>query len=166
MPISLVLVRHAPAGDPDLEKYPDDKERPLTEVGVKKFKKSAAGMKNVVKPDAVVAAPAARCLQTADLLTWDGDWPAATANEVLEDGHEPEDVLDMIRRMPGKPKTLGIVGHGDGLSALAGHLIGGKQPLEFEKGAAAQIDMPKRSMQPGTGTLKWAMRRKEIKAHR
>ena len=164
----LVLVRHAPAGVPDPKRWPDDRQRPVTQTGIKKFKKAAEGLGNLVKPDYVLTSPLSRAMTSADLLNWDGGWPTAVADDSLQDEQDPADVIKAIRAIPGKPATVGLVGHGPSLEKLAQYLLGSdaEKPVDFQKGGAALIETPKRAMKPGSGTLQWAMRRKELKRHR
>jgi|SRR6185437_5124903 len=159
--IQLILVRHAPAGEPDPKRYPDDSARPLTQTGIRKFKKAAEGMSKMVKPDAVLTSPTSRTMQTADLLHWDGGWPGFVADEALLDDHTPKDVVKAIKGLAGKPSVIGLVGHGPALEQLAKHLT--NQDVDLHKGGAAMIEMPSRTIKKGSGSVKWAMRRKELK---
>lgn len=165
--LHLVLVRHAEAGLPDPKAWPDDARRPLTHRGIRKFKKAAAGLGNLIQPDVVLTSPFARTMQTADLLNWDAGWPAAVADEALDDASSPEQTVAAIRALKGKPTVVGLVGHGPNLQNLSSYLLGTDTPaIDFDKGGAALIEVPKRTMKAGTGTLKWSMRQKELKKHR
>lgn len=163
----LILVRHAYAGDPDPEKFPDDSTRPLKKSkGVKQFKKAAAGLATLTIPDRVITSPAARCMQTASLLEWDAGWPAAVANAILDDGHQPADVVDMLRELDEWPCTVGLVGHGPNLVELLDYLIGPDNEAEyadgFSKGGAALVTV-KKGIKPGTGTIAWYFTQKQLK---
>lgn len=163
----LIIVRHAQTPEPDEKTWPDDATRPLRKKGVKRFKKAAAGLGELVKPDVVLTSPAARCIQTAGLLTWDGAWPDAVASDVLDDGHSPTEVINAIRALPNWPCTVAIVGHGPNLVELLSHLVlgYGDTGTDIDKGGAAQVEV-KNKMKAGTGKLDWFMGQKELKSHR
>ena len=163
--MEITLVRHAKAGQPDTHQWPDDSQRPLTKKGTRQFKKAAQGIGKLAKPDVVLTSPMARTMQTAQLLNWDADWPAPVAHDVLDDGHSPAEVVKTIRNLDGKPQHVGIVGHGPNLAELANYLTNhtdNDDGIHLNKGGAASIEMPRRSMKAGTGRLKWAMRRQEL----
>lgn len=167
---ALVLIRHAFAGSPDAQKFPDDTLRPLKKKkGIRKFKKAAAGLKNLVTPDQVITSPMARTMQTASLLEWDAGWPAATANDALDEGHSPSDVVEMVRKLDGWPCTVALVGHGPNLLELAHYLMLGfgdnANATDFDKGGSMLINTrPK--LKAGSGQLGWFYTQKELKNHR
>ena len=69
--MKLVFVRHGIAGDKvkfALSGKPDS-ERPLTGKGVKRMKKAAVGLDNIVRrADAIASSPYRRAVQTAEIL--------------------------------------------------------------------------------------------------
>lgn len=170
MPGTIILVRHGKAGEPDPEKYPDDSTRPLTKKGVKKFKKAAAGLKELATPDRVLTSPMARTMQTANLLEWDAGWPAAVAEPSLDQGHDPAEVVKAVKGLPEWPCTVALVGHGPDLLALLQHLLteaGTDDPpvenMDFDKGGAALVNVNTR-VRPKSGTLGWYKTQKELRA--
>ncbi len=163
---SILVVRHAEAGDPDPKLYPDDSARPITKGGTKKFIKAAKGLKNIVKADRVLTSQSARCIQTAALLEWDAGYPAAVAYDVLDDGHSPKQVIDDIKALDEWPCTVALVGHGPNLAELIAWLVVGYDSSEsIDKGGAALVKVPKK-IKPGSGFLAWQMTQKELKQHR
>src|SRR5437763_11510845 len=91
--MDLYLVRHAIAGDADPAQWPDDRDRPLTPKGVRRFEEAARGLgKLVSEVDVMLSSRFVRAWQTAEILTEEAGWPPAVACEALE-GHAPPDVL-------------------------------------------------------------------------
>lgn len=169
MPGVIVLVRHGFAGDPDAQRWPEDAARPLKKKGIKKFKKAAAGLGTLVKPDRVLVSPMARTIGTANILEWDAGWPAPTAEPSL-DGQPPADVVKEIKSLPEWPCTVALVGHGPDLLILLEYLLtdnAGDPPAQvnFDKGGAAQVSIGTR-LRPKSGTLDWYKTQKELKKAR
>ncbi len=67
--MKLYIVRHAWAGEHGDPRYPDDRLRPLTEEGSRRF---ATVVKKLVdrgfRPRLVATSPLLRCLQTAEIV--------------------------------------------------------------------------------------------------
>ncbi len=75
--MDLYLVRHGIAYDPDPAQWPDDKDRPLTPEGEKRFRQVARGLRELVPSVSVVlSSPWARAWRTAELLEKEAHWPA------------------------------------------------------------------------------------------
>lgn len=167
--VNLILVRHGNTPDPDYSKWPDDHARPLTEKGVRRFKKAASGLKKLARPTRVVTSPAARAMQTAQLLEWDADWPSAVADERLDETHSIADVLAMIKALPEWPCDVAIVGHGPNLDDLIYYLISEDNIADrfesFDKGSSASIRVSSK-LKKNTGTLNWYHDQKELKSLR
>jgi phosphohistidine phosphatase len=65
----LYLVRHGVAFDADPTQWPDDRDRPLTPDGEKKFREVAAGLATLAPTvDVVLSSPLVRAWQTAQIL--------------------------------------------------------------------------------------------------
>lgn len=150
--ISLHLLRHAHAGDPERWQGPDD-VRPLSEKG--RHQAEAMGLfleSSGFRPDLIVSSPKTRALETARLV--------ATPLEMeLVVRRELGDLLDMERLEAllseiGDPRRPLLVGHDPDFSALASDLSGATLPLR--KGALARIDSP-RPLASGMGILRWLL---------
>ena len=91
------LVRHAIAFEPDSSAWPDDRERPLTPAGQKRFRRAARGLRTLVPSvDLMLSSPLTRAWQTAEVLQQVARWPAPTRFEPLEPGRAPEEVLEAL----------------------------------------------------------------------
>ena len=67
--MKLYIVRHALAGERGDPQYPDDRLRPLTDEGRKRFANAVKHLSDVgVAPQAVATSPLVRCRQTAEIL--------------------------------------------------------------------------------------------------
>src|SRR5262245_17831764 len=117
MSLEIVIVRHALAFERDSARWPDDRARPLTPEGKRKFRGVAAGlMKWQPRVEAMLTSPLIRARQTADLLTDVARWPKAVEAEELAADSAPEAVLPTLRRQ--RVKRLALVGHEPHLSEL------------------------------------------------
>ena len=66
--LEIYLVRHAIAAERG-PKYPDDRKRPLTSDGIKRFKESVHGLVAIdIELDVILTSPLTRAEETATLL--------------------------------------------------------------------------------------------------
>jgi len=156
--LELYLVRHAVAAlrGPD---YPDDAERPLTPEGVDRWRRSAAGLREIgVAVDVVLTSPLVRAQETAEILAATlKPKPRLTVAEALAPGRKPADALALIAKYAAAPRgasRLALVGHEPDLGELAARLLGAKGVIEFKKGAVCRLDVD-RAMPAGPATLRW-----------
>lgn len=156
--LELYLVRHAVAAlrGPD---YPDDAERPLTPEGADRWRRSAAGLRELgVVVDLVVTSPFARARETAEILAATlKPKPKLISADALRPGRKPAEALALIAKYaaaPRGPSRLAFVGHEPDLSELAARLLGAKGLIEFKKGAVCRLDVD-RAMPGGPGVLRW-----------
>ena len=157
----LYLVRHAWAFERDEDRFPDDRQRPLTPKGIRRFRRVARRLvRRGVRPTLVATSPLVRCRQTADLLV--EQLPQDVQLEEV-DALTPGSDLDRALAWAHEKLTghdLGIaevawVGHSPDVEELCARLIGdGHASLRFPKGAVAAIrfaDAPA----AGAGLLEW-----------
>jgi len=156
--LELYLIRHAVAAlrGPD---YPDDAERPLTPEGVERWRRSAAGLREIgVAVDVVLTSPLARARETAEILAATlKPKPRLTVAEALAPGRKPAEALALIAKYAAAPRgasRLALVGHEPDLGELAARLLGAKGQVEFKKGAVCRLDLD-RAMPAGPATLRW-----------
>jgi phosphohistidine phosphatase len=156
--LELYLVRHAVAAlrGPD---YPDDAERPLTPEGVDRWRRSAAGLREIgVAVDVVLTSPLVRAQETAEILAATlKPKPRLTVAEALAPGRKPAEALALIAKYAAAPRgasRLALVGHEPDLGELAARLLGAKGVIEFKKGAVCRLDVD-RAMPAGPATLRW-----------
>ena len=151
--MKLLLVRHASAVPRGAAGVSDD-ERPLTPSGKIKFRLAASGLTRIVRrPDVLLTSPLVRARATAEI--------AARAFKHVEPRLEPaladesvEGVLLALKMQP-RGATVALIGHEPGLSALLARVLGASQgqPLAFDKGGAALVDLPDGPM--AAGRLIW-----------
>jgi phosphohistidine phosphatase len=164
--MNLYLVRHAIAFDHDPATWPDDRDRPLTPQGEKRFRRAARGLAALAPSvDLVLSSGYVRAWRTAELLARDADWPAPTACEALESGRQPSDVLEALQPHADKGSAA-LVGHEPNLHQLASFLLTGDAApamLEFRKGGVALLQFDG-APAPGLAHLVWLLTPKVLRA--
>jgi phosphohistidine phosphatase len=162
--MDLYLVRHAAAFDPDANKWPSDRERPLTAKGEKRFKRAARGLVSLVSSvDVVLASSYARAWRTAELLQAAG-WPAPTKTEALEAGRSPANVLQALQAYS-SAASVALVGHEPTMHELVSYLLTADTEhaqVEFGKGAVARLEVD--GLRPGAARLRWLLAPKVLRA--
>ena len=110
--IEIYLVRHGLAAERG-PKYPDDRLRPLTPAGVKKFAESVPGLDELgVAVDFVLTSPLVRARDTATLLAAGlKPKPAMTEIEALAPGGRHQAVIEAIKTHAKRHRRLALVGH-------------------------------------------------------
>lgn len=155
--IELYLVRHAIAAERG-PRYPDDRQRPLTPLGRRRFREAVRGLAALrVRIDLVCTSPLVRARDTALLLA-DGLTPRPSVQEldVLAPGGKAQAIADAIARLGRRHRRLAFVGHEPDLGELAARLLGARGLVEFRKGAACLIDLDG-ATPSGPGTLRWLL---------
>ncbi len=165
--MDLYLVRHGIAYDPDPAQWPDDKDRPLTPEGEKRFKQVARGLREVVPSVSVVlSSPWARAWRTAELLEKEAHWPAPVACAALESGRSPAELLQALQPFNGSA-GVALVGHEPNMHELASYLLTADTDhaqLEFRKGGVAHLELGEGSPRPGAARLVWLLTPKVLRA--
>ena len=155
----LYIVRHAIAEERDPERWPDDRQRPLTERGELRFRKIARRMRRLApRLDAVFSSPLARAWRTAEILAETAHWPAPITLQALEPGVASADLLSSLRDLrPGD--DVAVVGHEPNLHELISLLLAGQRAevfVEMRKGGAALLDLDG-DLTPGKARLLWVI---------
>ena len=136
----LYLVRHAIAEERDPDRWPDDRERPLTDEGRRRFRAAARGLRTVTEtPDLVLASPYARARQTATLLREHAHWPEPVERDVLAADRDAAGILPLLDEHRERA-ALALVGHEPFMGELASLLLTGdpvRATIQFKKGAIA-----------------------------
>jgi phosphohistidine phosphatase len=157
--MNLYLVRHAIAFDPDPARWPDDRDRPLTAQGEKKFKQAAKGLEKLVPAvDVVLSSPLVRAWGTAGLLQKKASWPQPTQFEPLQPGTPPADVVDALQPHA-SAQSVALVGHEPSLHELASYLITGepdRMKITFKKGGVACLSCDG-DVRAGSAVLEWLL---------
>jgi phosphohistidine phosphatase len=153
----LYLIRHAIAAERG-PNYPDDRERPLTDEGIARFKRVVEGLKEFdTKLELVLTSPLVRASHTAELLVAGiGGKPRVEVLDALAPDGRMTQVLDAIARFSKRSHHIALVGHEPDLGELAVRLLRARGTIEFKKGAVCSIELDG-AMPTGPGTLKWLL---------
>lgn len=162
--IELYLVRHAIAAERG-PKYPDDRLRPLTPAGAKKFAQSIPGLVAMdVVVDFVLTSPLLRARETAQILAAGlKPKPAIAEVEALAPGGRAQAINDAIRVHAKQYRRLALVGHEPDLGELAARLLGARGSVAFKKGGVCLIELDG-ATPTGPGTLRWMLTPKAVRA--
>lgn len=162
--IELYLVRHAIAAERG-PKYPDDRLRPLTPAGSKKFAESVPGLIAMgVAIDIALTSPLVRARDTAMLLAAGlKAKPAIVELEALAPGGRPQAVIEAIKTHAKRHRRLALVGHEPDLGELAARLLGARGNVEFKKGGVCLIEVDG-ATPGGPGTLRWLLTPRALRA--
>lgn len=159
----LVVMRHADAGEADPRRWPDDRDRPLTDAGRREHARVAEALRRMgLRFDRILTSPLVRARETADITARPfGDRPAPEPTNLLGDRADPATILAGLSRV--KAGTLLCVGHEPTLSGLVAALISrdGSGRIEMAKGGVALIECPDPPA-PGRGVLRLHLRPAEI----
>jgi phosphohistidine phosphatase len=162
----LYLVRHAIAAEADTKRWPDDRQRPLTAAGARRFKRTAGALAALVTAegpvDRLLTSPLLRARDTAAILHRAG-LPAPIEESVLAPGRTATRVLAVLRAHDAQ--SIVLVGHEPDLGRLLAVCVAGpdaKLSLRFRKGGAACLEFagPPRV---GEATLAWLLPPKALR---
>ena len=137
--------------------FPDDRQRPLTKEGRKRFAKVVERLaERGFQPQIIVTSPLLRCVQTAELIAagLPGKREIVQRAE-LEPGSNLDELLQWMNRDLVKYDEVAWVGHNPDVGRMTATLVGaGEDALDFSKGAVAAIrfEDPPAS---GAGVLHW-----------
>lgn len=152
-PVSLHLLRHADAGDP--EKWQgDDAARPLSEKGVRQAERLGRHLARIgFEPDAILSSPNVRALQTAEIVGR-ALGVSATVDDRLAGSVDAGSIEGLLREA-GSPRRPVLVGHDPDFSELLAELTGAPD-LAMKKGALARVDLAE-GVRPASGVLRWLL---------
>jgi phosphohistidine phosphatase len=157
--MDLYLVRHAIAGVADPSQWPDDRDRPLTPKGAKRFASVARRMGELVSSvDVMLSSRFVRAWQTGEILTKDAGWPEPLACEALESGRAPAEVLQALQAYT-SASAVALVGHEPNMHELVSYLLTADTThaqVEFKKGGVARVWIDE-SLRPGSARLAWLL---------
>ena len=165
--MDLLIVRHAIAYDRDPHRWREDAERPLSPAGMRRARKAAAGLKQLVgRPQRLLTSPLVRARQTAQILTEMAAWPQAEEAPELTPGEPALAVLALLAKE--RSKLTAVVGHQPGLGQLLGACLlggGGVFPIEMKKNAVACVSFDGKP-HAGRAALKWLATPRMLRAMR
>jgi phosphohistidine phosphatase len=160
----LYIIRHAWAGHYGDPEWPDDRQRPLTAEGRRRF---AAMVRKLAgrdfAPQRIATSPLVRCRQTAEVVAENVPGsPKVIRRAELEPGSDLEGLLHWTNQKAAEHDQVAWVGHAPDVGRLAAALIGdGRGWIRFAKGAVAAI----RFVDPpaaGQGELRWLVTAKVL----
>lgn len=142
--MKLYIVRHAiavPHGTPGMA----DDDRELTEDGIAKMQKAAAGLRALdYLPDLILSSPLIRATQTAEILVkaFGGKIELKIVPFLAPYGTR-QDLYRAIGQYEKKIDRLMIVGHQPSLGEIAGEIAFGSPEhyIELKKGGVCSIDV-------------------------
>jgi phosphohistidine phosphatase len=156
--MKLYILRHAIAvhrGTPNVE----DDARPLTEDGVRKMKKAAAGLKSLgLAPEVILSSPLERAKQTAEIVRGTvGAMAELRLIPALSPSGHRDDVFQEIREYT-SARELMLIGHQPSLGEIAGEIAFRSSAcfVELRKGGICAIELDRLSPTP-RGTLLWLL---------
>src|SRR5262245_56467833 len=162
----LYLVRHGVAFEADPAQWPDDRDRPLTPDGEKKFADAAEGLATIVPSvDVVLSSPLVRAWQTAVILQKKGGWPEPQRCDALAGG-TPAGVVDALQPHA-SAGSLALVGHQPSLSELASYLLTGDAdavPIVLRKGGVICLETERGQARARGAHLEWMVRPRLLRA--
>ena len=165
----LYLVRHGIAADADAKRWPDDRQRPLTAAGARRFKRTAGALVELMQSagdvERLIVSPLVRARETAAILHRAG-LPDPIEESVLAPGRTAARVLAVLRAHD--VQSLALVGHEPDLGRLLAVCIAGpdaRLSLHFRKGAAACLWFAG-APRVGEATLEWLLPPKALRALR
>jgi phosphohistidine phosphatase len=157
--MNLYLVRHAIAFQPDPASWPDDRDRPLTPQGEKKFRRAVRGLEALVPGvDVVLSSPLVRAWRTAEILRKTAGWPEPSRFDPLEPGTAPADVVDALQPHA-SAESVALVGHEPSLHELLSYLLTGDPgnvKVTMKKGGVACLSVDD-GLRAGSAALQWVL---------
>jgi phosphohistidine phosphatase len=158
--MKLLVIRHAIAEDRDVwaQSGQDEALRPLTKEGIRKMRKNARGLSNLVSSvDLMFVSPLLRAQQTAEIVLRDvSAAETRTANELTPDA-SPDQFGNLLLGHAAMD-TVAAVGHNPQLERLIGWLIGAhrENAVELRKGAVCLLRL---DSEPASGqaTVLWSL---------
>lgn len=153
----LYIIRHAWAEEADEARWPDDRQRPLTKTGRKRFAQMVGKLaKRGFAPELVLSSPLVRCMETAQLVAQGVPGsPRVVPRQELAPNSDVAALADWMRRAASREEQVAWVGHAPDVGQVAATLVGdGAAAVDFSKGAVAAIEFDVRPA-PHAGVLRW-----------
>lgn len=164
--MKVYLMRHADAGEADPRRWPDDRQRPLSEAGHRDHAAVAAALRRMgVQFDRLLTSPLVRARQTAQITAAAyGGAPAPEQTPALGERASLPNLLAALAQLPADA-SVACVGHEPFLSGAVGALVSrdGSARIEMRKSGMAALDFDGHPAS-GRGTLVFHVRPREILA--
>ena len=161
--MKLYIIRHGLAGEHGDPRYPDDRLRPLTDEGRKRFTAVMRRLADAgVEPQVVATSPLVRCRQTAQIVVEETRGkPKLIELSALQPGSDLQSLLQWTNLQ--SKDELAWVGHAPDVSHLTAALAGERRDvsIRFAKGAVACIEFDGEAAR-GAGELQWLVTAKVL----
>jgi phosphohistidine phosphatase len=160
----LLLIRHANAGDRDPERWPDDRDRPLTDKG-RKIQRDVSRFlrKRDLAPTVVLTSPWVRAAQTAEILVTELALPNPPVPcPALATEPDLKRVAADVGE-PGADAVVALVGHSPWIEELGSLLLTGSGTglkLDYPKSGVLGIETER--LETGAGALRFFLRPKMV----
>ena len=160
-----VLLRHGIAVERDEWQGPD-RDRPLTERGVKRVAQTAAGLNRLdMLPTHILSSPLVRAIETTKIVH--GSLSVRSAIEIVDEllpDASPNQLLSILRKLPPESCVL-CIGHEPHLGMAASVLLSGRASASFplKKAGACLIELSI-PVKPGQGVLRWWLTPSQLRA--
>ena len=160
----VLLIRHADAGSPDSQRYPDDGLRPLTSKGEREQELVARSLSRMgLAPTHLFSSPLRRARQTAEITA--AAFGGALAPEIvtaLGDQFSVPDLLAHLGRCPSGAVVM-CVGHEPSMSRFTATLLDSSTPikLRFTTSTVAALECGPRPT-PGSAELLFLVSPREL----
>ena len=156
----LLFIRHAIADDRDewAKSGRPDSERPLTDRGRDRMRRSARGLTRVLpQPDVIATSPYLRAAETAAIVSQAYGGPPPVELPALVPGVEFADLVTWLRSQK-VSGTVALVGHEPHLGGALCYFLTGRREnfFEFKKGGAALVQLADPPT-PGVARLLWVL---------
>jgi phosphohistidine phosphatase len=160
----LLLIRHADAGERDPDRWPDDRDRPLTDKGRKTHRRVSRALGELdLTPTRVLTSPWARATQTAEVLAGELKLTSPPiACSALAAAPDLSRLADDIGE-PGPDAIVALVGHSPWMEELAALLLTDSTTglrIDYPKSGVMGIDLER--VAPGSGELRFLLRPKMV----
>ena len=155
---NLYIIRHAVAFDRDAAEWSDDRLRPLTPRGRRRWRRAAKGLVGLTPEIPVVLSSTwVRGWETAEILCETGGWPPPVACGALE-VDDPEIAAEAVR-LHLTDAAVAVVGHEPFLHRLVSYLLTDdpdRVNLTLRKGGCGLLAIPESGL-PGSARLEWLL---------
>lgn len=159
--MELYVLRHAIAVDRGTPGYDEDSERPITDEGRRKLKKSLRAWRALdVDPDVIVCSPYVRARQTAETVARELDYSRDIVyTDTLTPESAPDAVLKFLTAEHDGATSVLVVGHEPHLGHFISYALTGgtRLHLNLKKGGLCRLTAQHLGTPEQLVTLDWLL---------
>lgn len=140
--MELYLLRHAIAEKRQSRQPRRDRDRPLTDDGIRKMRRIARGLRILdVGADLILSSSLRRARQTAEIVAAELGSAVPELTPFLDPGADGERLCVFLARRAQEAEKIILVGHEPALSGLASMLLSGDQRMRIvmKKGGICKL---------------------------